>query len=124
VTLGAALREARGSMTQDDLAAAIEPDRRRAKTLQSVISDLENDARKLVPRYLETIATIEDALGLARGYVLARAGYVDPAAVEVAIAGDPALDADARSQLMEAYWVARDQSHATRPRRRSARPRT
>lgn len=78
--LGAAIREVRGNLTQDELAAKLNTD-------QGTVSRWENG--KLRPD-LNDIKAIEDAVGVPHGTVLRRAGYI----AEVVTVED-ALEADA-----------------------------
>lgn len=56
---------------------------------------------------LERIVEIEDALGMKRGALLRRGGYVEAdSSVEAAIATDPALNAEAKRSLLYAYQAA------------------
>jgi transcriptional regulator with XRE-family HTH domain len=65
--IGQAIRDARGKLTQEQLAVAL-------KTDQGTVSRWETG--KLRPT-LEELALIEKATGHARGYVLTKAGYLD-----------------------------------------------
>lgn len=127
VVLGRAMREARGSMTQQALADVLNealdtPEttrrfsrRNREAITQSTISRWESGAN---PPNLGDIFMVEAACGRPLGSVLVRAGFIDDiASVPLAIAGDPDLDEEGRSFVSTAYEAARDQAL----RRRAAR---
>lgn len=61
------------------------------------------------------IEQVEDALGLARGSILAEAGYVEPAAaIAAGIAADPDLQPFDRQYLVEVYERARRRGREAR----------
>jgi transcriptional regulator with XRE-family HTH domain len=90
VSLGAAIRTARGRTTQQQLAELLGTD-------QTRVSKWENNAHR---PSLEEIAAIEAALGRPLGYILIRAGLVElPRSLEDSIDVDPRLDDRARAAL-------------------------
>lgn len=94
--LGAALSAVREAceVSQGDLG-------RRIGKKQTYISEWES-GRKTLP--LRLIPDIEDALGLAKGTILARAGLVDQlVSTRDVIASDPSLDPEDRRLLLGLY---------------------
>ena len=110
--LRTAIREARkiANLRQSDLAAAL------GLAGQSSVSKWETGA-DVLPE-LPTLLAIDAACGLTPGYVLARAGLIEAAGVEPAIAADPALNEEARRNLVRAYRDAAGKTprHARRQR--------
>lgn len=109
--LGAAIRDARSGLSQatlrDRLVAAGFP------VDQTTISKWEVGTTA-VP--IAALPVIEEALGLARGWLLVAAGYVERQVdTRSAIALDPALTPDARDWLLAAYDAALSTSAKTRP---------
>ena len=93
VRLGSAIRRARGTMTQTDLAQALGLD-------QPKISKWERDKDR---PSLEDIQAIEDATGARRGFILISAGCVEEVlTVEDALAVSPISDGD-RELVLAAY---------------------
>lgn len=98
--LGAALSEVREAVgvSQGELG-------RRIQKKQTYISEWES-GRKALP--LRLIGDIEDALGLAKGTILTRAGLVDTLVTSRdVIASDPDLDPEDRRLLLGLYDRAR-----------------
>lgn len=62
---------------------------------------------------LEVLPALDDVLGETKGYLLRKAGYVDPidkADVQAAIAVDPELDEDGRTALTLLYRVLKSRA--------------
>lgn len=99
MTIGAALRSARGSRTQTAVGEAMDP-----QAKQPTISGWESDTAAPT---LDQIAEFEHACGRPRGFVLRLAGYVeDPTNTRDAIAADPLLEEGIRSTLLTIYETA------------------
>lgn len=96
MALGAAIRAARGSLTQEALAEIV-------KTDQPTISKWERGKQQ--PSFDE-VRAIEDAAGLPHGFILRSAGYVDdPQTPEEAIRNDARLTDSERAQLVGLYEI-------------------
>ena len=70
----------------------------------------------------DQLASLEDACGRPRGFVLQLAGYVRcPTDARTALAADPGLDDDGRGILVDLYdiWVERAEQARQRPGNRS-----
>lgn len=94
IHLGAAVRAARGRMTQGELAAALGVD-------QPTISKWERDD---IRPSLEQLRAIEETTGRRRGFILIAAGVVeDVTSVEDAIEAHPDLSEEARRVLLRAF---------------------
>lgn len=112
MTIGAALRNARGEHTQTDIAE-------RLGVGQNTVSDWERD--RSLPG-LDQITAFDQACGRPRGWTLRVAGYVDELVdVPTAVASDPALDDVGRTVIVDLYriWVERADGARKRPRHRS-----
>lgn len=98
MAIGKAIRRARGSMTQEQLAALIAVD-------QPTLSKWE---RNLQRASFEHIRAVEDATNRPRGFVLVAAGLVEKVTtVEDAIAMDPTIDDRFRDLLLTSVQGAR-----------------
>lgn len=99
MTIGAALRSARGSRTQAAIGDAMKPPAK-----QPTISGWESGTS--MPT-LDQIADFEHACGKPLGFVLRLAGYVeDPVNTRGAIEADPLLDEGVRATLLAIYETA------------------
>ena len=97
VTLGRAIKAARGALKQDALAKAVGTD-------QPTVSKWE---RGLVRPSLEDISAVEQATLRPRGWVLIAAGLVDGVTTTLAaIEADAALDDRSRQMLRLVYQAA------------------
>lgn len=95
VTIGEAIKDALGSRTQKSLATALDIDPAQVTRI------IKGQATELP---LERVAAIEDELGLDRGELLRRAGYVDDGvSVEGAIAVDDDLWPGTKRALVSSY---------------------
>lgn len=90
MTLGAAIRTARGRTTQQQLAERLGTD-------QTKLSKWEGDHHR---PSLEELGEIERACNRPRGFILVAAGFVElPASLEAAIDVDPRLTDEGRAAL-------------------------
>lgn len=96
MSLGRALRAARGARTQTEIAELL-------GVGQNTVSDWERD-RSVPP--LEHITALELAAGRPRGWALRLAGHVDDVVdVRSAIAADPELDDIGRELVLDVYEI-------------------
>lgn len=98
VAVGSAIRDVRGGMSQDDLAAAIGKNQRTLSAYE--------DGRVRVPLHL--IPEIERACGARKGAVMRKAGLVEDS-TEAAIEGDPDLTPFGRRTVLGFYRYTRDE---------------
>lgn len=114
VTLGAAIRTARGRVTQQELA-------NRLDISQSRISKWEQNTHR---PSLEEIRNVEDVLSRPRGFVLIRAGYVDlPQTLEEVLAVDARFDDADRDVIgFTIQGVLQRKLPASRPQLQRRRP--
>lgn len=112
MSLGKALKAARGSMRQGDLAEAI-------GEVQATISRWESGPPEPP---LSAIQAIEKATGKPQGFILRLVGAVgDVPDVPVAIASDDRLDDEGKRLLMLAYRGAVSQAEEARQKTASRR---
>jgi transcriptional regulator with XRE-family HTH domain len=101
-------REERG-ITQEALGTAI-------GRAQNSISKLERGAEKEPPT-VDEVAAIEVALGVPKGYILRKAGYVVPmTTVEDLIMSDPGLSPPNRQAVLAVYSSLRE-NRTRKPRK-------
>lgn len=97
VTIGEALRAARGAITQKVVAAAIDVE-------QGTISRWESDDTRPT---LEQLTAFEQATDRPKGFCLIAAGYVEvPTSVPEAAAMDSSLEHDWRDMVLQSYALA------------------
>ena len=114
MTLGQALRLARGKLTQREVGQLLGVD-------QGTVSHWEKG--KGQPE-LDQIAAIEEAAGRPRGFTLIAAGFVEmPKTTRETIAGDPALEPGYRNLVLSAYDSAVASSATDRSRTSATSPR-
>lgn len=107
VSVGPAIRQARGDMTQTTLADAVGVD-------QPTVSRWERDEQR---PSLEQLAAVDAATGRQRGFVLIAAGLVQGVqSVEAALATDTTLDDEQRRFVLNAYRAGVAQSKTKRRR--------
>lgn len=109
--IGAAVRAARGDLSQTDLAVRLGL----GPEAQSGISKIERGVREL-PINLWEMAHIEQACGRPPGFILEHLGYIDdsPLTVRQAIAAHPDLSSEGRAIVLAALDAAEAMSNGGR----------